>query len=1048
MSVVWRRLALAGFGRFEDETIVEFDDGFNVLVAPNESGKSTLAVGLAAVLFGLPASSNPDAFGQARWRNWREPPRFEGELQFSSDGKTYRIRRRFADHAVTVSERTDQGWRDIVTGMHNPNARRRNERYESFLQQIIGVVDAQLFMQTFFVTQPLPATRVLDENVQQLISGAGAERFAAALKVLEQQAKGLTKYTKELGITARDAVKDGELEVLERRIDELRELTEVSRAALDERQAMQQRLAQLQAEAQEMQRQLERLEAEIDAWNEWQKLRDEHRQALHEQSRLERAWETYKKLSDDAEDARRRMAAQYPELLEAPADTETLLDELQRLEDELTAKRRQLEVELGALRRRGAELTQEWREFVRRREEWRSLSCRMETEFSVFENADEQARRLLATYGATKAALALQVDRARRELEAARAAWARAVAERERFHETFGDLEMLGDDAVQAVDERLRQLEERERLQASLATAQARHERRRRRAVGTWLFISLGTIAGAAGAYLGGASTTNAVVLGIAGAAMLLMLLAFVVPRLRTSAELEELTERLRAVEEALAADERLGPFKEAPVRELGGLRERLLARRQAAAALAEREAAEPDEKLWERLRQAEEEYRRFVEATAPAEARFGARVEDAYEEWSRLRQEAERLQEALLAFSRRHFGVATMTPEDVPVGRLDDDGLAAVWRDVAQLVLDAGFYPNGDASRVSPADIADAVPQLTDAHLAAAARAREARRADFAALHKALDDLTRRIKPVLAAADGSTAEAKRRWSEYTRALALAEGLEKERSGVLAGQGVASADELHLRSRQAANVAVDAYRRLQRLAEEHPFLPRAEDDPGVDVRSELRRLAARREEMKARWRALEEELLAVRAQLADLTGRNVLNVAAAEEELKALLRRREQLAREARIVALAHHELRAAADAFRQTHRERLAERASAYMQRFSGRARRVVLDEEFRVSVQDPDGPLHSVTQLSQGAQDQLYFALRLAVADLIADDVALPLLLDDPFVNSDDERLQRIREALAELSTSRQVVLLTHRELFQGWGAPVSLLSGGDDG
>jgi len=66
---------------------------------------------------------------------------------------------------------------------------------------------------------------------------------------------------------------------------------------------------------------------------------------------------------------------------------------------------------------------------------------------------------------------------------------------------------------------------------------------------------------------------------------------------------------------------------------------------------------------------------------------------------------------------------------------------------------------------------------------------------------------------------------------------------------------------------------------------------------------------------------------------------------------------------------------------------------------------------------------------------------ALRLAVADLMADEVRLPLLLDDPFVNCDDQRLERIRAALLELARDRQVLLLTHRELFGSWGTPVAL-------
>lgn len=1044
MSVVWRRLTLAGFGRFEGEVAIELGEGLNVLVAPNESGKSTLAAGLAAVLFGLPASSDPEDFGQARWRNWRRPPRFEGELVFSARGKTYRIRRRFEDHAVRVSERTADGWRDILVGTHNPQARRRNERYEAFLAETVGLLDAKLFMQTFSVTQPLPATRQLDGTVQQLLSGAGAAQVDEALKVLEQQAKSLTKRTGSLGVTPRDGLKDGELEALEQRIAELRASIEASRQAVDERQAVQERLAALQEEMRRLQGEIERVEADADVWKRWQALRDEHRRALHEQAQLERAWETYSRRAQELEELRRRIAQQYPEMAAAPARAGELLDELQRLEDELSAKRRELRAQAGALQRRGAELAAEWSEFVARRERWLGARRRLGTEFDVFERADDATRRLCERYAAVKEALELRVYQTRRELEAAQAALERLEAERARFRSAFGDLESLGDEAAAAVDERLQRLEEKQRLQAALEKERARLRRSRLWQVGSLTAIATSFIVGAVGSYLDGWPLPQSLLLGLSGVSLLLLVLTSTIPRLRTSPEAEALAAQLRAVEEALDADQRLGPFKDAPPYELGALKQRLLARREAAIALAQQEAAVPGhvEELAERWRRAAAEYERFLAATSAARERFGDGLEDAYRRWNELRQEAARLEESLRAFSRRHFGQETVVPEELVLAELPEDGLAAVWRALGQLAADAGLGGRDGAAPLTVGDVAAALPRLAEADLAAAAAAREARDAELAALKEAIAALAGQLQSALEAAGGDAAAAKRRWLEYQQALAAAAGIEKELAGVLAGQGVGSSDELHVRSRHAANVAMDAYRLLQELAERHPFLPRPEDGlDGVDARVELQRLAARRDELKRLQRETEEQLVALRLQLADLTGRQVVNVAAALEELQALEQRRDALARQARVVALAFGELRAAAESFRETHRERLAARASYYVQRFSGRARRVVLDEQFRVAVQDPDGPLHSVAQLSQGAQDQLYLALRLAVADLMADEVRLPLLLDDPFVNCDDQRLERIRAALQELARDRQVLLLTHRELFGSWGTPVAL-------
>src|SRR5262249_41746089 len=72
---------------------------------------------------------------------------------------------------------------------------------------------------------------------------------------------------------------------------------------------------------------------------------------------------------------------------------------------------------------------------------------------------------------------------------------------------------------------------------------------------------------------------------------------------------------------------------------------------------------------------------------------------------------------------------------------------------------------------------------------------------------------------------------------------------------------------------------------------------------------------------------------------------------------------------------------------------------------------------------------------QLSTGARDQLYLAVRLAVSEFLSrGQTPLPLLLDDVFVSSDDERARSGMRLLIEPSTTRQAVLLTcHRRRFE---------------
>lgn len=203
---------------------------------------------------------------------------------------------------------------------------------------------------------------------------------------------------------------------------------------------------------------------------------------------------------------------------------------------------------------------------------------------------------------------------------------------------------------------------------------------------------------------------------------------------------------------------------------------------------------------------------------------------------------------------------------------------------------------------------------------------------------------------------------------------------------------------------------------------------------------EITRLERELEQISARLDELDflRQDLAMRE--ARLQGRDPLNVAEAEIRLEELRADEQALASEARVLTLAWRELKASVETYQSTHRERLESASTAHFERITGRAgRRVRLDEGFEISLLEADGtPVHP-SQLSQGAQDQVYLSLRLAIADLVAGNLALPFIFDDPFLNCDADRLEMIRETLQRIAADRQVLVFTHRQELQAWGAPV---------
>ena len=60
-----------------------------------------------------------------------------------------------------------------------------------------------------------------------------------------------------------------------------------------------------------------------------------------------------------------------------------------------------------------------------------------------------------------------------------------------------------------------------------------------------------------------------------------------------------------------------------------------------------------------------------------------------------------------------------------------------------------------------------------------------------------------------------------------------------------------------------------------------------------------------------------------------------------------------------------------------------------------------------------------------SDGTVDQVYLALRLAVAEELTPDA--PLILDDALVRFDDKRLAAALEILSETAENKQVILFT---------------------
>ena len=103
-----RRLRLVNFKRFADQEIL-LEPGLNLIVGPNESGKSSVVEALSTVLFVDPASRSAEVRSLERWG---ASGGMKLELDFEQDGDSYRLSR---DFGSGTSELTDRSAGETIT---------------------------------------------------------------------------------------------------------------------------------------------------------------------------------------------------------------------------------------------------------------------------------------------------------------------------------------------------------------------------------------------------------------------------------------------------------------------------------------------------------------------------------------------------------------------------------------------------------------------------------------------------------------------------------------------------------------------------------------------------------------------------------------------------------------------------------------------------------------------------------------------------------------------------------------------------------------------
>ena len=146
-----------------------------------------------------------------------------------------------------------------------------------------------------------------------------------------------------------------------------------------------------------------------------------------------------------------------------------------------------------------------------------------------------------------------------------------------------------------------------------------------------------------------------------------------------------------------------------------------------------------------------------------------------------------------------------------------------------------------------------------------------------------------------------------------------------------------------------------------------------------------------------------------------------------QKQIDALRQRITALEETAAALDLAQQTLAAATEQLQRRFAPRITERAKELFARLTnGRYDRLNLTRELAVDTAAAgELTLHSAQWRSEGTVDQLYIALRLAVAEELTPEA--PLVLDDALVRFDDRRLENALAVLEASAEFRQVILFT---------------------
>jgi uncharacterized protein YhaN len=235
--MILRSLELKQFGKFTERTF-EFRRGLNLVVGPNEAGKSTLMEAVPAILFGVR--------NKERFKPWGRQGNCCAALVLEDQGRTLRVERDLLSDRVSLVERDDL-YHTLYSfeGKAAPQGRssERGEYLEQ-LSRLFGFAEEDVFRASLFFGQgslELSGQGGLAAKLKTLLSGFAEVDYD---KVLTSLADDYFAVTRE-NPWGKDKTRNRELDDIRGRLAELEEEWRHAQGALNELAGLRQSIEDL-----------------------------------------------------------------------------------------------------------------------------------------------------------------------------------------------------------------------------------------------------------------------------------------------------------------------------------------------------------------------------------------------------------------------------------------------------------------------------------------------------------------------------------------------------------------------------------------------------------------------------------------------------------------------------------------------------------------------------------------------------------------------------------------------------------------------------------